>query len=341
MKIMKVSVIVPVYGVEPYLNACVESIVAQTYTELEIILVDDGGKDNCPVMCDEWAKKDNRIKVIHKENGGQGTARNAALDIMTGDYVLFVDSDDFIRPDMVKKMIDATDNGKIDGVLCGLTVDNGLRKVNTLWYKESGLYSSKDIIYEYLTSGKIICGPVCKLISSCVLSNIRFPEFRANEDAYIMHEILGRCNSVFVLNDYLYVQLIRQGSTEQSGFNANKMHLLDCEYALRDYIENKYPEYLVYVKNRVADICIVLLNCIYMEKDNSGFIEYESKLRQILSIEVETLDKDSKTFKMVYAYLNDIARYKRMIKYNKTKMLFRSKLKKLIVSIKNGLRGAK
>ena len=99
---MKVSIIVPVYGVEKYLNKSVESMVSQTYQNIEIILVDDGSKDNCPQMCDEWAEKDSRIKVIHKENGGQGTARNAALDIMTGDCVMFVDSDDYILPDMVE-----------------------------------------------------------------------------------------------------------------------------------------------------------------------------------------------------------------------------------------------
>ena len=95
-----VSVIVPVYKVEKYLDKCIESIVGQTYENLEIILVDDGSPDNCPTMCDEWAQKDSRIKVIHKENGGLSSARNAGLDACTGDYIGFVDSDDWIEPDM-------------------------------------------------------------------------------------------------------------------------------------------------------------------------------------------------------------------------------------------------
>ena len=93
----KISIIVPVYKVEKYLDRCVESIVNQTYKNLEIILVDDGSPDNCPQMCDEWAKKDSRIKVIHKQNGGLSTARNAGLDISTGKYIQFVDSDDFLE----------------------------------------------------------------------------------------------------------------------------------------------------------------------------------------------------------------------------------------------------
>ena len=95
-----ISVIVPIYNRELYLEKCIESIVSQTYSNLEIILVDDGSPDNCPAICDEWAKKDSRIKVVHKENGGVASARNAGLSAATGDYVAFVDGDDFIAPEM-------------------------------------------------------------------------------------------------------------------------------------------------------------------------------------------------------------------------------------------------
>ena len=101
----KISVIVPVYKVEKYLDKCVESIVNQTYKNLEIILVDDGSPDNCPAMCDEWAEKDERIRVIHKENGGLADARNAGMDIATGDYIGFVDSDDWIEPNMYEVLL--------------------------------------------------------------------------------------------------------------------------------------------------------------------------------------------------------------------------------------------
>ena len=96
----KISIIVPVYKTEQYLDRCVESIVNQTYNNLEIILVDDGSADNCPAMCDKWAEKDNRIKVIHKENGGVSSARNAGIDAASGEYIGFVDGDDWIDTDM-------------------------------------------------------------------------------------------------------------------------------------------------------------------------------------------------------------------------------------------------
>ncbi len=102
-----ISVIVPVYKVEAYLDTCIQSIVNQTYTDLEIILVDDGSPDNCPAMCDAWAKKDSRIKVIHKENGGVSSARNFGLDMASGKYVVFVDSDDFVSKEMITELVKA------------------------------------------------------------------------------------------------------------------------------------------------------------------------------------------------------------------------------------------
>lgn len=109
-----VSVIVPIYKVEPYLEKCVDSILAQTYTQLDIILVDDGSPDRCPEICDALAAKDSRIRVIHKKNGGLSSARNAGLDIAVGDYIMFTDSDDHIDADMVETMVQAIEENRAD-----------------------------------------------------------------------------------------------------------------------------------------------------------------------------------------------------------------------------------
>ena len=103
----KVSIVVPIYNTEKYLDECIESIVNQTYKNLEIILIDDGSKDKSPQMCDEWAKKDNRIKIIHKSNEGAGASRNRGIAVATGKFIYFVDSDDYIAPTLVEKCLNA------------------------------------------------------------------------------------------------------------------------------------------------------------------------------------------------------------------------------------------
>ena len=100
-----VSVIVPVYKVEKYLDECVRSILAQTYRNIEVILVDDGSPDSCPQLCDAWVKADGRVRVVHKPNGGLSSARNAGIDVAKGDYLMFIDSDDVIKPEMVEEML--------------------------------------------------------------------------------------------------------------------------------------------------------------------------------------------------------------------------------------------
>lgn len=136
-----ISVIVPVYCVEQYLEKCVSSIVNQTYKNLEIILVDDGSPDNCPQLCDDWQKKDKRIRVIHKENGGLSDARNAGLRASSGELVMFVDSDDWIAPEMAEKMELAMRTYHADMVLCQFA------KVFQMVVKQSGFLREKMLLY--------------------------------------------------------------------------------------------------------------------------------------------------------------------------------------------------
>ena len=130
----KLSVIIPVYNAEEYLNKCIDSVLAQTETDLEVILVNDGSKDNSGIICDEYSKKDSRVKVIHQENQGVSSARNNAFGIAKGEFIGFVDSDDYIHPQMFEKMLTAAENSKSDIVLCdALTVyDNGKTELDTI-----------------------------------------------------------------------------------------------------------------------------------------------------------------------------------------------------------------
>ena len=138
-----ISVIVPIYKVEEYLDRCVESLINQTYKNLEIILVDDGSPDNCPQMCEAWAQKDSRIKVVHKENGGLSDARNAGFEVATGDIISFIDSDDWIEPEMFETMLSQMEKDDSDIVSCGVN-----------WVEENGsvirtVTVSEDSVLEY------------------------------------------------------------------------------------------------------------------------------------------------------------------------------------------------
>lgn len=164
-KTIKVSVIVPVYKVEKYLNRCVKSIVKQTYTNLEIILVDDGSPDSCPEMCDEWAKKDSRIKVIHKKNGGLSDARNAGMEIITGEYVWFIDSDDYIELDAVEHIVNNAIKNNSDVVVFGMKKDSGhsITKINIqfdLLYRSNEEIKLK-LLQRYYTNNNTLVYSVC------------------------------------------------------------------------------------------------------------------------------------------------------------------------------------
>ena len=166
---INISIIVPVYNVEKYLNRCVESLVNQTLKDIEIILVDDGSPDSSPDICDEWEKKDSRIKVVHKQNGGLSSARNAGLRIATGKYVGFVDSDDDVELDMYEKLYNKATQYDVDFIVSDYIRinSNTIKCMNTLNIKE-GYYSKEDIkslIYPSLIIGNDLeYGP---LLSVC------------------------------------------------------------------------------------------------------------------------------------------------------------------------------
>ena len=142
----KVSVIVPVYNTEQYLKECVDSLLKQTLTDLEIILIDDGSPDNSAYICDEYAKLDSRVKVIHKENGGLSSARNAALDICKGEYIGFVDSDDFVEPTMFEELYNSAINYNSDISICALSTFSEKSIIPKMLPFEKEVYKDSDIM---------------------------------------------------------------------------------------------------------------------------------------------------------------------------------------------------
>ena len=202
-----VTVIIPVYQIEEYLEDCIKSVVCQTYSELEIILVDDGSTDNSPQICDQYAQMDSRIKVIHKTNGGLSSARNAGVDICTGKYVTFVDSDDVVADVMIEEMLNLANQEHADIVKIGV-----IRKINysenIAIPKDYATYSGDGALsLLFRSNSQIVCG--CgKLFTREVIGDIRFPIGRYYEDEYFTPRMYLRAKRV-VLSDseyYFYMQ---------------------------------------------------------------------------------------------------------------------------------------
>ena len=178
-----ISVIIPIYNVEKYLDKCISSVVGQTYSNLEIILIDDGSPDACPQMCDNYAKNDARIKVIHKNNEGLAAARNAGLNVATGDYIAFVDSDDWIEPILYEEMLKLANKGKAEIICCGAVKLRGENKTEKCFcYYPTGTVCDSDEIVKDILLDKIGSQVCFRLYESKCWDNLRFPEGRLYED---------------------------------------------------------------------------------------------------------------------------------------------------------------
>lgn len=251
-----VSVIVPVYNTENYLKRCIESVLSQTCGDFELILVDDGSKDSSPAICDEYAKTDSRIRVIHKINEGPGIARNAALDTACGEYISYVDSDDWIKPEMLEKMVDAAKKYHADVVVCGYSYFNGLEVKDAYISEGFKLYDRSSLMKDYLSTSCITPASWNKLFKRVLFDNIRYPKMNVGEDQYIMHEIFSRCNTGVHIGEPLYIQYIRPGSITKSKFNKNMLGVLESSLRLQHYITEEFPDLYEYVELTHAN-CII------------------------------------------------------------------------------------
>ena len=198
-----ISVIVAVYNAEEWLNRCVDSILAQTYTNIEIILVDDGSTDSSPHICDEYAMKDQRVRVIHKPNGGLADARNVGISDARGDYIGFIDNDDYIASDMYEVLLNAIIDNDVQMVVCDYTyVDeqgreikeeiSPIRKTEVITAEEYLRRLAKPQSGYYITVWN-------RLYKKEVLNGVIFPKGRTNEDSYVVHRIVCNCNKILVL----------------------------------------------------------------------------------------------------------------------------------------------
>ncbi len=271
MKDDLISIIVPIYKVEKYLNKCIESIVNQTYKNLEIILVDDGSPDNCPAMCDEWAKKDSRIKVIHKENGGLSDARNVGMAIATGDYIGFVDSDDWIREDMYSLLYEDMHDNNSDISACGVTcVYDNETEPTMLTSTGKYTFSTEEAMISIINED-ILKQPVWyKLYKRKVIQDISFPVGKLHEDVFWSYQAIGNAKIVSVFDEPCYYYRQRNDSIMGSVFSMKHFDSIEAKLYRINYIKDNFPKLIALAKCQLWFSCIYALQMglLHLNKDD-------------------------------------------------------------------------
>ena len=231
-----ISVIVPVYKVEAYLHKCVDSILAQTYENIEIILVNDGSPDNCGAVCDEYAANHNHVRVIHKENGGLSSARNAGVDIAGGRYIGFVDSDDYISPDMYEKLFNAIADADLAICNCIWVDESGTPCEEVPQIKKEATLTREQALEILMESRNNVAYVTAwnRLYKSELLKAVRFPVGKIHEDEFTVHHFFNECKKIAVITDGLYFYVQREGSI--TGLTGTQFTVkgLDGIDALRD-----------------------------------------------------------------------------------------------------------
>lgn len=241
---VKISVIIPVYNVEKYLKRCVDSVLNQTYTNLEIILVDDGSPDRCPKICDDYRAQDNRVIVIHKDNGGLSSARNAALDYsLTGDYVTYVDSDDWIDPDTFEYCLNLLNKYKAECVQyeVNLTCFSNICPMQPS--ERVNIYYGKDVLQYFMLRSTIASGgySVCScLFQKQLLEGVRFREGKINEDIDYKFKIMQRCMKLVVTNQKKYNYFQSRDSMSSGGLKLRDFQLRESADILCDLASQEH-----------------------------------------------------------------------------------------------------
>ena len=311
----KVSIIIPIYNSEKYLNKCLDSILNQTYENLDIILVNDGSIDNSKTICDEYLKIDRRINVIHKENGGAASARNIGIKSAVGDYIMFVDSDDYISTSMVEIMVSSIEDKNSDLAVCGFNIIKN-RTMESITY-ENGFYDTKEEMARFFSLLNGRTNSVCNKIYRKTIIKYPFDEkLVVGEDLIFNLECFSSCKSVVVIENKLYFyRRANSNSLSQSShenfFQINIYLYQKLNRYLIDAIDKKYNSYQVdmyYFKN-----LIIVINDI---------INYSPKTLNNKIKEIKNIWKNEQSISIIFNTKEIPAKYKVIRFLIKYKMVF-------------------
>lgn len=250
----EISVIVPVYRVEPYLRRCVDSILSQTFTDFELILVDDGSPDNCGAICDEYALKDSRVRVIHKQNGGLSDARNAGIDVAKGEFLTFIDSDDLVAPEYLNKLYRSIESSAAEISICNMLP---FKDGSNPQIEEQNSNDSKRIISGrdaclsiYRMDGTVPIMAWGKLYKSSLFNGIRYPVGLIHEDDATTPKLFYLANKIAQIGDKLYLYRSRADSIMSQPFSAKRFDCLSAVDSCIMFFKHNQDDELVQLAKR-------------------------------------------------------------------------------------------
>ena len=233
---MLISVIVPVYKSEKYLDRCVDSILSQTLTDFELILVDDGSPDSSGKLCDECAERDGRIKVLHRKNGGAAAARNDGLDMVSGAWIAFIDSDDWVHPDYLRTLYEAAEQQHADLAACRYETVNDASRPDDSPISPSFSSENREEYWIGDRTGATV--PWGKLYRSELFREIRYPDGRIGEDEFVTYRLLFGCEKLVVLDNVMYRYFVNQNSVSRSSYLNRLPDVLEAFRQHEEFFKN-------------------------------------------------------------------------------------------------------
>lgn len=295
----KISVVIPVYNVEKYLSECLDSVVNQTYKNLQIILVDDGSTDFSGKICDVYAEKDNRITVVHQKNAGAGAAKNTGLDLVKGEYFSIIDSDDYIELDMYEKMVNSLEKYNVDIVQClfrNVFVNDSFDRKYKIKRNYPKVLTSKRFLKEYLYDWKYAIF-WNKLFKSSLLKEIRFPVGRKIDDEFFTYKLVCNAKKVVNIDNILYNYRMRKTSVMNENDTDRFIYdRIDCFVERYDYIRKKYPSLDKKYLTKLYD------SLLYYKTQVNNTEKLEKYISKIQKPKINKIDK-----------INEIMRYKKLL----------------------------
>lgn len=277
-----VSIIIPVYNTKCYLDECIHSVLVQTYKNVEILLVDDGSTDGSGQICDDFAKYDARIKVIHKKNGGLSDARNAALNVLNGEYIYFLDSDDYIEKDTIEILVNLCEKESADIAITDYTMfsvktpDSTFSKIG-----KSLKMNKKEAIRNMLLPGKYDHCACSKLYAAYLWENIRFPVGKLYEDLCVNYDVFEKASTIIYYDVSKYFYRTRPESIMNSSIKVKDLELLDISDEVADKLYNRYPDLEEIITNKRTTTYANLMYRILLCKDHKEFEGAKSRIQKL------------------------------------------------------------